>query len=68
MVKNKKEILEIINTNKSFFQANFLFTEPIKKTDNKGSNNNAIMINVDKYQTEKRLLSHFTKKISRIIK
>ncbi|WP_435262902.1 hypothetical protein [Tenacibaculum sp. nBUS_03] len=66
-VIEEKEVLEIINTNKEYFQANFFFTDPIKKTDNKGSRSNAVMTNIDKYQTKKRLLSHYTKKISRII-
>ncbi len=67
-IKKYKNIKEAIEANKSFFQVNFLYTEPIKKKANKEASKNAVMINLEKYQTERRFLTYYTKKISRVIK
>jgi len=64
----KQNIVSLIKNNNTYFQANFNFVDPIKKKTSTKKNSEAIMINLDKYQTQAKLVNTFKKEISRILK
>jgi hypothetical protein len=65
---NKNDIIEFILRNKEGFQVPLQLLENIKKHENVSPiKKKGRMVNIDKYQTNRVLIDHFYKNISRLM-